>query len=137
LGNSGDAVLRLDSIPQPYRSLLTVDLRIGGVSLGKATLLFASQTFQGDLPRRLAEFVGVQLGMFLDRTRLAESAAELRLEAASLHRESGRTQSAAARGRHPRGPMRHDPGGRAPLDRTAERQNGPDKSRYRGPHYRV
>jgi hypothetical protein len=87
LDDSGDAALRLDSMQQPYRSLYTVDLRDGGLGLGKATLLFASDKFQGDLPRRLAEFIGEQLGMLFARTRLAQNAAELRLQVASLRRD--------------------------------------------------
>jgi hypothetical protein len=87
LDDSGESAVRLDSASQPYRSLFTVDLRDGGVSLGKATVVFASETFQGDLPRRLAEFAGEQLGMLLVRTRLAQTAAELRLDIARLHRD--------------------------------------------------
>ncbi len=67
-----DAAKLLDSFDQPYRSLYSVDLRDGGEVLGKITLVFASNQFQGTLPQRLADFVGEQLGMLLVRTRLAE-----------------------------------------------------------------
>jgi hypothetical protein len=75
-----DAVELLDSFDLPYRSLYSVSLRDGGETLGKATLCFASEHFQGDLPRRLADFVGEQLGMLLARTHLAERRAKLKRE---------------------------------------------------------
>jgi len=75
-----DAVKLLDSFDQPYRSLYSVDLRNGGETLGKATLCFASDHFQGAFPQRLADFVGEQLGMLLARTLLAERRAHLKAE---------------------------------------------------------
>lgn len=76
---SGAAML-LDSFDQPYRSLYSVDLRDGGEILGKATLCFASDRHQSALNRRLADFVGEQLGMLLARTRLADRRAQLKGE---------------------------------------------------------
>jgi hypothetical protein len=75
-----DAVKLLESFDQPYRSLYSVDLRDGGDSLGKITLCFASDRFQGALPQRLSDFVGEQLGMLLTRTHLAERRTELKRE---------------------------------------------------------
>jgi ANTAR domain len=75
-----EAAQLLDTFDQPYRSLYTVDLRDGGETLGRATLCFASDRFQGALPQRLADFVGEQLGMLLARTRLAEERAQWRRE---------------------------------------------------------
>jgi DNA-binding transcriptional MerR regulator len=79
-----NAAMLLDSFSHPYRSLFTVDLRDAGVSLGKITLLFASDKFQGSLPQRLSTFVGEQLGMLLARTRLAERREELKQEIAAM-----------------------------------------------------
>jgi uncharacterized small protein (DUF1192 family) len=70
----------LDSFDLPYRSLYSVDLRNGGETLGKATLCFASDHFQGAFPQRVADFVGEQLGMLLARTRLTERRAHLKHE---------------------------------------------------------
>jgi hypothetical protein len=75
-----EPVKLLDSLVQPYRSLYTVDLRQGGETLGKATLCFASDHFQGALPERLSNFVGEQLGMLLARTRLTERQAQLKAD---------------------------------------------------------
>ena len=80
LENSDEAVRMLESLNQPYRSLYSVELRDGGETLGKATLCFASERFEGGLQQRLADFVGEQLGMLLARTRLAERGAELKGE---------------------------------------------------------
>lgn len=74
----------LDSFDHPYRSLYSVELRDAGEVLGKATLCFASDHFQGDLPQRLADFVGEQLGMLLARTLLAERRAALKAEIAKI-----------------------------------------------------
>ena len=79
-----DPVLLLESIDHPYRSLYSVDLRDGGETLGKVTLCFASDTFQGTLPQRLSEFVGEQLGMLLARTRLTEKRTQLKREIAEI-----------------------------------------------------
>jgi hypothetical protein len=70
----------LDSLDQAYRSLYTVDLRLGSKILGSATLCFATDRCQGALPERLANFVGEQLGMLLGRTRLAERQKDLKGE---------------------------------------------------------
>lgn len=78
-----DPVALLESFPEPYRSLYSVDLRDGGESLGKATLCFASGHFQGSL-QRLADFVGEQLGMLLVRTRLEERRFQLEGEIAKI-----------------------------------------------------
>jgi hypothetical protein len=75
-----DAAKFLDSIDKPYRSLFSVNLRAGGEALGRLTLCFASDEFQGTLPQRLAEFVGEQLGMLLARTHLSEQKAQWRRE---------------------------------------------------------
>ena len=80
IDQSTHAINLLDSFNQPYRSLYNVYLRAGGEILGKATLYFASDDFQGALPQRLANFVGEQLGMLLARTRLAERNARLKHE---------------------------------------------------------
>jgi hypothetical protein len=82
-----EPVKLLDSLDQPYRSLYTVDLRQGGEILGKATLCFASDHFQGALPERLSNFVGEQLGMLLARTRLAERRAQLKAEVAKIEND--------------------------------------------------
>jgi GAF domain-containing protein len=82
-----DAATLLDSFDQPYRSLYSVDLLDGGERFGKATLCFASDHPLGDRPRRLADFVGEQLGMLLARTRLAERGAELRREIAKIEED--------------------------------------------------
>jgi hypothetical protein len=74
------AVHVLDSIDQLYRSFYTVALRDAGEALGEVTLCFASDDFQGNLPQRLSDFVGEQLGMLLARTRLAERRAQLQRE---------------------------------------------------------
>jgi GAF domain-containing protein len=79
-----DAVQLLESYSQPYRSLFSVDLRDGGDRLGKLTLIFASEQFQGSFPQRLSDFVGEQLGMLLARTRLAERRAQLKAEIAQM-----------------------------------------------------
>ena len=79
-----DAARLLDSFSQPYRSMFTVDLRDAGESLGKVTLLFASDRFHGSLPQRISTFVGEQLGMLLARTRLAERRRELKREIAAM-----------------------------------------------------
>lgn len=80
LDGSNNAVKLLESFDQPYRSLYSVNLRDGGDTLGKATLCFASDHFQGAFPQRLSDFVGEQLGMLLARTRLAERRAQLKDE---------------------------------------------------------
>ena len=82
-----DAVDLLDSFDQPYRSLYSVDLRDGGERLGKVTLCFASDHFQGALPQRLADFIGEQLGMLLARTRLAARRAQLKTEIAQIEED--------------------------------------------------
>jgi hypothetical protein len=82
-----DAARLLDSFSQPYRSMFTVDLRDAGESVGKVTLLFASDRFQGSLPQRLSIFVGEQLGMLLARTRLAERHEELKREIAVIEED--------------------------------------------------
>jgi hypothetical protein len=82
-----DAVKLLESFDQPYRSLYTVALRDGGEILGKATLCFASDHFQGGLPQRVADFVGEQLGMLLARTRLAERRTRLKSELAKIEED--------------------------------------------------
>ncbi len=84
---SPDAVALLESFDQPYRSLYTVDLRDSAETLGKATLIFASNHFLGAVPRRLADFVGEQLGMLLGRTRLADRRAHLKREIEKIETE--------------------------------------------------
>lgn len=82
-----DAATLLDSFDHSYRSLYSVDLRDGGKSLGKATLLFAANEFQGALLERLSDFVGEQLGMLLARTRLAEGRYEWRRELEKMEKD--------------------------------------------------
>jgi hypothetical protein len=78
------AVQLLESFDQPYRSLYSVDLRDGGEALGKVTLCFASDHFEGALQQRLADFVGEQLGMLLTREFLTERHAKLKGEIARI-----------------------------------------------------
>jgi hypothetical protein len=81
-------ILRLfDTFDQAYRSLYVVDLRPGGEILGKATFCFASDDFHGELPKRLSDFVGEQLGMMLARTRLAERRARLKNEIEQIEKD--------------------------------------------------
>jgi hypothetical protein len=77
----------LASIDSPYRSLFYVPLRDGGEEIGKLIACFASDEFQKDLPRRLAEFAGEQLGMLLARTRLTSDNKIRRNEIATLKAE--------------------------------------------------
>jgi hypothetical protein len=89
-GEPSNAPELLDSFDQPYRSLYSVDLRDGGETLGKATLTFASDSFQGTLPQRLADFVGEQLGMLLARTRLSARRAKLKGEIEKIEADLAR-----------------------------------------------
>jgi hypothetical protein len=61
-----------------------VELRAGGERLGKLIVVFASDGVQG---RRLAEFVGEQLGMFAARARLWERRAQLKREIARIEED--------------------------------------------------
>lgn len=56
----------------PYRSLYTVSLRASGRELGKLVAFFASGCSHEGVAHRLARFAGEQLGLLLDRIRLAE-----------------------------------------------------------------
>jgi hypothetical protein len=82
-----DEARLLDSFAEPYRSLFSVDLRDGGERLGKISLVFASDRFQGNVPQRLSDFVGDQLGMLLGRIRLAERRARLKRELAQMEED--------------------------------------------------
>jgi len=77
----------LESFDQPYRSLYSVDLLDGGEVLGKITLCFAADHFAAPLHKRLAEFVGQQLGMLLMHTFLSERRAQLRSEIAAIEED--------------------------------------------------
>jgi hypothetical protein len=79
---SPDVARLLDSFEYPYRSLYSVGA--GDLNL---TLAFASDHFQGAYHQRLSDFVGKQLGMLLDRTRLAERRAELKRELAAIEED--------------------------------------------------
>jgi hypothetical protein len=85
----------LASIDLRYRSLFYVPLRDGGEEIGKLIACFASDKFQGDLPRRLAEFAGEQLGMLLARTRLTGDNKARRNEIATLKGELSERKSIA------------------------------------------
>jgi GAF domain-containing protein len=99
LTTSADIQDFLASIESPYRSLFYVPLRDGGEEIGKLIACFASDKFQGDLPRRLAEFAGEQIGMLLARSRLTSDNEARRNELASLKAElSARKSIARAQG---------------------------------------
>ena len=62
------------------RSPATVPLRAGGRELGKLLV-------QGDVPRRVWNYVGEQLGMLLERTRLGQDRWKLEAELAALRQD--------------------------------------------------
>jgi hypothetical protein len=65
----------------PYRSLYTVSLRARGRELGKLVAFFASGCSHDGVAQRLARFAGEELGMLLERIRLAEPVRAAQLEA--------------------------------------------------------
>jgi GAF domain-containing protein len=74
----------LESLDLPYRSLYSVPLRAGGKELGKLIACYASPEFHADVPRRVSNYVGEQLGMLLQRTRLGQDRSRLEAELAAL-----------------------------------------------------
>jgi len=60
----------LASIQMPYRSLYSVPLESGGEERGKLIACFASPSFLGDLPRRVAGYAAEQLALLLTRDQL-------------------------------------------------------------------
>jgi hypothetical protein len=67
-------------VEKPSSNLYAAPLRAGGRELGKLLV-------QADLPRRVSNYVGEQLGMLLERARLSEDRARLEAELASLRDE--------------------------------------------------
>ena len=86
----------LESLDLPYRSLYSVPLRAGGKELGKLIACYASPEFHADAPRRVSNYVGEQLGMLLERTRLGKDRSRLEAELAAL-REDLATRKAVQR----------------------------------------
>ena len=86
----------LESLDLPYRSLYSVPLRAGGKELGKLIACYASPEFHADIPRRVSNYVGQQLGMLLERTRLGKDRSRLEAELAAL-REDLATRKAVQR----------------------------------------
>ena len=86
LDDSG-AAQALDSFDRNCRSRYTVDLRDSGERLGQITLCFASDVRLGDVPRRLSEFVGEQLGMLHARMLLVERCSQLKKEIAQIEED--------------------------------------------------
>src|ERR1700722_4863931 len=71
------------------RTLYAAPLRAGGKELGKLLV-------QADLPQRVSNYVGEQLGMLLERTHLSNAQARLEAELATL-REDLATRKAVQR----------------------------------------
>src|SRR5260370_28571158 len=67
-------------------TVYTMELRAGDGSLGKLTVVFASDEMQGEFSR-LAEFLGEQLGMLVARGRLSERPAQLKREIARIEED--------------------------------------------------
>lgn len=77
----------LEAFDLPYRSLYSVPLRAGGKELGKLIACYASQEFHGAVSERVSQYVGEQLGMLLERSRLSTDHRELRRVLADLREE--------------------------------------------------
>lgn len=73
-----------DTLDLPHRSLCSVPLRSGGRELGKVIACFPPPDFQGEALRRIMTYIGQQLGMLLERTRLVKDQAQLQDELAQL-----------------------------------------------------
>jgi hypothetical protein len=65
----------------PYRSLYTVALSAHGRELGKLVAFFASGCSHDGVAQRLAQFAGEELGVLLERIRLAGPVRAAQLEA--------------------------------------------------------
>src|ERR1700685_1410915 len=66
-----------EAVDLPYRSLYTVSLRESGRELGILVALFALGSFHEGIAQRLANFIGEQLGMLLERIRLTRERRQL------------------------------------------------------------
>ena len=86
----------LETLDLPYRSLYAVSLRAGGKELGKLIACYASPEFHADVPHRVSNYVGEQLGMLLERTRLGKDRTRLEAELVVL-RENLATRKAVQR----------------------------------------
>lgn len=86
----------LETLDLPYRSLFSVSLRSGGMELGKLIACYASSEFHADVPHRVSNYVGEQLGMLLERTSLGKDRSGLEAELAIL-RENLATRKAVQR----------------------------------------
>ncbi len=64
----------------PCRSLYTVALRANGQELGRLVAFFACAESSDGLRQRVANFAGEQLGIMLERLRLAKRRRQLRTE---------------------------------------------------------
>jgi hypothetical protein len=71
----------------PHPSVYLVPLRSSGREVGKLIAYFASSDFHGAAPRRISNYVGQQLGMLLERTRLGKDRARLEGELSTLREE--------------------------------------------------
>jgi ANTAR domain len=80
----------------PHAEEFLVPLRAGGKELGKLIACYASPVFHADVPRRVSNYVGEQLGMLLERTRLGKDRSRLEAELAAL-REDLATRKAVQR----------------------------------------
>jgi hypothetical protein len=80
----GAQALRLElsgtSLEPRLRSPTTAPLRAGGIELGKLLV-------QGAVPRRVCNYLGEQLGMLLERTRLGRNQSRLEAELAALRED--------------------------------------------------
>jgi hypothetical protein len=65
-------------------SYYTVELQDGGEHFGKLTMVFVSDQTHAEFQRRIANFVGEQLGMLMAQTRLSEQRARLKREIALM-----------------------------------------------------
>lgn len=68
----------------PARSLYTVALRANGQELGRLIAFFAGFESNDGLPQRVVTFAGEQLGLMLERLRLAKRRKQLRTEVAKI-----------------------------------------------------
>lgn len=73
-----------DTAHLPSRALYTVALRANGQELGRLIAFFASAESSDGLRQRVANFAGEQLGIMLDRLRLAKRRRRLRNEISSI-----------------------------------------------------
>jgi hypothetical protein len=68
----------------PFRSLYTVALRANGQELGRLVAFFACAESSDSLRQRVAQFAGEQLGVMLERLRLAKRRRQLRTEISKI-----------------------------------------------------